>query len=463
VIVKFLKLPFIRLFVIPCILFLIFVLGYGSYQKKLPVSYWDEIGWVGRSYFFEFFIHRDFSNRIWKSTEAYDQPKLTEYAYGVWLYPTYLIDKSQTLKSYDYTQFLIKNGFYEIDESYMNTYSNYKDNFSIIRFDDRMSGFPEEWVAKYGRESLRPIDLIIRARTLNIFILAGAVVLGYFLALKYGGLLFASIFSIFYGSNTLIMDTALRAHSEALFLFTINAAMLFMSLYFIKRRRLPYLLLFSLSAGLSMSTKLNGIMFPIIFFIVNIIFIILFKKRKAKYFFIGLLAIIICLVIFILLNPFTYADPIKNVQFMFDYRMKTAIGQSKYFSEALIPRGITVIEKIFRNFYFSDQEKYYNGIEILKQLTVLKSYGIYLFILFSFGIISLLKQIHKLNTIAIIIFCSFVIILGFMSYYLILDWGRYFAPLTLFFTMFQSLGLFFVLQYIYKHLKLLAKRLVNRA
>ena len=461
-IANILKNSWLRLLIIPYIFFFILVFSYSSYSKSIPVSYWDEILWVGRSYFFEFFIHGDFHNRIWQSGEAYDQPKLAEYFYGAWLYPLYLADKAKNPKPYDYTRFLIKNGFYEIDEYYNNTYTRYKNNSKVIKFDERMVGFPEEWVAKYGLDSLKPINLIYHARILNIFLLAGAVIIAYFLALQLGGIVFSAIFSIFYGYNSLIIGAGLKAHSEALFLFTLNAAILFMSLYFTKGRKVLYLLLFSLFSSLCMSTKLNGSFLFVIFIVSNILIFIISKEKKIAHLLSGLIPVIIGLTIFVSLNPFTYPDPIKNIQYMFDSRSKTAVAQAREFRDASIPRGQGV-KKIFENFYFSEQSQYFNGIKIYEQLGSLKNYGIYLFVLFSLGIVYTLKLVFQKNVTATVILCSIITILAFMNYYLILDWGRYYAHLPLFFTLFQSFGLFSVIQYVLKYSKLLAKRPINRA
>lgn len=428
----------------------------------MPVSFWDEILWVGRSYFFEFFMHGDFNNRIWQSGNAYDQPKLAEYAYGAWLYPLYLIDKAKNPKPFDYTRFLIKNGFYEIDEYYNDTYTTYKNNFNVIKFDNRMDGFPEEWVAKYGLGSLKPINLIYHARILNIFLLARAVIFAYFLALQYGGTVFSIVFSTFYGFNPLIIDTGLKAHSEALFIFTINTAILFMNLYFTKGRKVLYLLLFSLFSSLCMSTKLNGAFLFVIFFVSNILIFIISKEKRVTYMIHGVIPVIIGLIIFVSLNPYTYSDPFKNSQNMFDSRNKTVISQARGFPETSIQRG-QGIKKIFENFYFSEQTQYFNGIQVYEQLGSLRNYGVYLFVLFSFGFVYTLKLALKKNETAIVILCTFITILAFMNYYLILDWVRYYAFLPLFFVLFQSLGLFFVIQYVYKYSKFLAPRAINRA
>lgn len=457
-VIKILKQSWLKFIIIPYIISLIFKISYSYYSKNIPFAHWDEIYWVGRSYFFEFFIKRDFNNRIWQSYESYDQPKLGEFFYGAWLYPLYLKEKEKSQKPFDYTTFLIKNGFYEIDEAYTKNYTHYKNTYKVIRFDHRMFGFPVDWVNRYGPDALKPLNLIYKARILNVFLLTCAVIFAYFFVLQFSGLLFATIFCIFYGFNSLIIDTALRAHSEALFLFTFNAAMLFMMLYFSKKKVI-YLLLFSLFAGLNMSTKLNGIMLPGVFFAINTILLIFLKKEKVKQFLIGGLPMLACLIIFIALNPFTYSQPLKNVKYMFEHRWRHSINLATYFTESYIPPGTTRMWKILENFYFSKQTPYFNGVEIFKSFSQKEDYGIYLFVLFLLGLLYLLKQSFKNNIKTLVFLVSFVLIYMIMVYYLILDWSRYFVHLVLFFTVFQLFGMFTLIKYSYKLSKSLVKQL----
>jgi hypothetical protein len=463
---KLFKSTWLKLLIVPYILFTVLIFNYSSYLKTIPISFFDEMFWVGRSYFFEFYINRDFQNRIWQSYESYDQPKLTEYSYGAWLYPLYLKEKNKNEELFDYTRFLIKNGFYEIDESYMNNYTDYKRILNIVKLDKENSGFlevPKEYVARYGTMISKPINLIYHARRLNMFLLAGAVIFAYFFILQLVGIPIALLFSTFYGFNSLIIDNGLKAHSEALFLFTFNAAFLFMSFYFAKGRKILYLLLFSLFAGLCMSTKLNGTMLVVIFFISNAILLFFSKQKRIEHILVGILPVVVGLVIFVSLNPFTFSNPIKNVQYMFDWRMKTATTQTARYKNSFLPNGVSRVKKIFNNFYYSKQVPFFNGIKIFGQLGKLKNYGNYLFIFFTLGLFYSLKLAFNKNITAIVIICSFITILIFMNYYLVLDWSRYYIHMSFFFIMFQSFGLYFLIKYVYKYLNLLAKRIINCA
>ncbi len=446
--------------IFPYLFFLVLVYSYGYFNKLLPVSYWDEVYWVDRSNFFVYFINGDFGNEVWKNYKSFDQPKLAEYAFGAWLYPIYLLNKAKDSKPIDYNQFLIKNGFYFIQEDYDSAPLEYKSIYNFVKYDGAMIGYLEDWVAKYGIESRKTVNLILYARILNVFLLSGAVIIAYFLALKFKGFIFSIIFSILYGYNSLIIETGLKAYSEALFLLTFNASLYFMVLYFEKNRNILYLILFSLFSSLCMSTKLNGSFMFIIFTFVNTLILILFKEKKVSNILWNIFSLFLGLVIFVGLNPFTYSNPFKNIKYMFEHRNSTAIYERIYNPEASIERGKS-IKKIFENFYFSGYTKIFNGIKIFNRLNLIKNYGVYLFLLFLLGMIYTIKLVLQKYVMAIIIITSFLIILLFMNYYLILDWMRYYVHLSFFFTLFQLSGLFFLLKYILKYMKYIMIKIIS--
>ena len=448
----------LSLLIIPCFFFIFFVFTYESVSKTIPVSYWDEILWVGRSYFFENYIHRDFQNKSWQSYESYDQAKFAEYAYGAWLYPIYLNVKMQNKKIFDYTQFLIDNGFSELDDDTRQRYSQYIINSHIIRFDQNDEGFLKDYVAKYGSDSLKPISLVYVARMLNVLLLATAVILAYFFVLQHAGFIPAIVFSFFYGFNTLIIETGLKAHSEALFLVTFNASILCMTLYFTKGRRTLYMLFVSIFSGLCMSTKLNGSMLIIIFFILQSVFFIISKQTRVIQVVHSIAALLISLLIFMSLNPFTFTDPVRKTLFMFEWRIKVAAHQGNKHQNLYLSNSRVRIQKIFENFYSLKTRSYYNGVKIFEKSPTENTYIRYLIVFFVVGLLYSIKLAFNRNINAIVFICSFVIILFFMSRYLFIDWKRYYIHVSLFFIFCQSFGLWIVVKTSYKYLKLFIKR-----
>lgn len=461
---RFLKSPPFSFLIVPSCLYVVLVFTYNSIVTTLPVSYWDEFLWVGRSYFLQFYVNGDFQNRIWQSLDSYDQPQLANYAYGVWLYPLYLSQRSANDAAFDYTRFLIKNGLYQIDERYMDTYADYKKQLHVIAYNGSDTGFPQDFVARHGTDSLKPINLVYNARTMNIFLLAGATLFAYFFVIQYAGEIAATLTALLLGLNSLVINTGLKAQSEALFLFTFNAALLFMGLYFTKGRRSLYLLLFSLSAGLCMSTKLNGSMWIFIFFIANGLLFLIFREKKIIYLFHSLAPALISLVIFVALNPYVYPDPVNNTKAMFDFRTKIATQyQAKAFPKDYLPDGISRVERIFENFYSPETGSAFNGVKVFSGASPAINYESYLAILFALGLIFAAQQAVNKNTLAIVFLCTFAVVLALMCYYLVLDWARYYVQLVLFFVACQSLGLILVARYSYKYTQLLVARVRNRA
>lgn len=424
----------IKFVIVPAIIFLAFFIAYSAYSRSIPVSYWDEVLWVGRSSLFEPFIKGDFKNNIWQTAESYDQPKLAEFAYGAWLYPDYLKTKNTVDDQYKYVEYLVDNGFYMAnrfqDEKYFKRV--------IFELDTSMSGTPSEWTIRYGDTAEKLVKTILNARTLNVILLAGAVVFGYFMVLEFGGVFYGMIFSFLYGFNSLLIETSLKAHSEALFVFLLNGALLFMAYYFKKGRRLSSLIAFSILTGLCGSTKLNGFMLIPMFFVVNII-LSLMENKKRMHSFHNLLPVLIPFFVFIVINPFTYANPLKNTKFMFEWRRLISHRQAYYYKIKIDP-GVNIIKNIFNNFYIPPESAYYNGHKLMAKIWSFKTYGPTLIFFYAFGLINLLLQIVKRKVIPVVIIASFFIAQFFMSWYLILDWPRYYVHMVYFFVFIQLVG-----------------------
>ncbi len=439
-----LKQPWLWFAVIPFVIFTVLILSYNAFSKSLPVSYWDEFLWVGRSYFFELFIERDFDNVAWEICEAYDQPKLAEYAYGAWLYPGYLVEKNY--RGYtSYAEYLIKNGFSEMNQTHCDAHPELKNTFSSIKYDPTMSGSPKQCVDGYGKAILKPIEIVLRARTMNILLLAGAVLFGYFLALKLGGPILAIIFSFMYGFSTLMINTSLIAHSEALFVFLFNGSLLFMVLYFSNPKRITYLLMFSLFSGLCASTKLTGFMLPLVFFILSNVFVYVFAKNRLKYFLLGLFPIATAILIFMALNPFVYSNPVKNMKFMFDWRGTVVREQTDTYN-VKIAYGLPINHRVLLHFFFSDTAENYNGIKPFESLGHSKIYGLILFGLYALGLTGLVKKVSEKDPTAIAVLGAFIIVRVLITSYLVLDWPRYYVPLEYHFAIIQSYGLVLLLK-----------------
>lgn len=443
---RFFAAKILPLFLIPYVLFFALLLSYSAYSKTVPISYWDEVGWTGRGYFFDLFIRGDFENILWKSSRAYDQPKLTEYVIGAWLYPTYLKFKTGSTKPTTYMEFMMKNGLYEFEDSYVDTYAAYSHDFRKIEYDPEMSGSVDQWVAKYGIDILKPLTLILSVRSLNIILLTLAVVCVYFLILPFGGTWFALAVTLAYGYNNLIVETGVMAQSEALFLLCFNTALLCMSTYFQKKHRLMYLLLFSVSTGLCISTKYNGGMLLLIFAGLNVIYL----KRKIfgmRHILLTATPFIISFVMFILLNPFTYSSPLANTHFMLNSRVEIASHQNSWNTDRSLPTFVGRAKRIIYHFYSPNQIGLYNSTKFFQHFTYTSLYSFLVMVLCGIGIADAIARARQKQFSAVMLLWSFVMVFTLMCMYVLLDIYRYYIPIVLFILVFQTSGLIVAIRF----------------
>src|SRR3989304_8525125 len=189
-------------------LFVLFVLYYGSIYRNIPVSYWDEMRWVGHSFFFDLIVKRDWSHPLWQTTHAFDQPKLAELAYGVSLNPLYRTDKEKPKnQDKDFVIYLIDHNLYDAREfrvyPIVQSYLLYQNNLdSYITWDGSDIGDEIYYVAKYGEGIRKTLSLIYRARLVNVFTLSTSVALVFLIVRLLGGIRIAVLSSLFFGFNT---------------------------------------------------------------------------------------------------------------------------------------------------------------------------------------------------------------------------------------------------------------------
>jgi hypothetical protein len=445
---KFWKLKIIQFFIFPSFFFIVLVISYSQFSWNLPISYWDEMLWTGRSYFIQFFIHRDFKNPVWQSYESYDQPKLAELMYGIWLYPSYLDMKhSYGIKSYDYTKFLISQGLYSFSEDSSGKYKNYHEEVSsyVAHFAEEDSGFPNDFLRKYGPNSLKTLDLIYKARVVNFFLLASAALFVYYLIITSYDFSLAAVVSVFYSFNILFILTGLKAHSEALFIFLFNLSLFLMFTYFNKSRNFFHLIFFSIVTGLCMSTKLNGIMLSAVFIIVNFGIFIFFEKRKQieKRILETGVVIILSLIVFSFFNPFVYSNPIQKTLYMFRFRNETVNFQTQIFPDSYLNSPISRMQRVYENFFTSKNSLKFNNFIYFNPIG---KHPHLFFGFFLLGIIFEIKQVLIGNKRSFIFLLSFLLFFLITLNYLSLDWDRYYIHLVFFIILYEYLGLIILIK-----------------
>jgi hypothetical protein len=408
--------------------------SYQFFSSKIPMSDDDEEGWISDSYFTQFYINGDFRPDVWNNTTAMNQPMLAQFAFGLWLYPKYLSQK-QVEPNLDYTKFLIEHGFDDVDGG-LPEYASFKNSiqgeFTTLRGNG--AGFPDELVAKLGKNILKTTELIQSVRILNSLLLASSVVLLFTLFYKPKRLLFSLIFTFAYAYNSLILNWGLMAHSEALFLLLFNCSIYFLYKYFFQSDTTKNLLFFSVFMGLCFSTKLNGIMLYFVFLILTLVMPGFGNKNRPCGFLRIILPIIISLAIFTILNPYTYSSPILNTFNMFVLREETARWQMIAFPYVALPGLVSrvgfIANSFANNFFFLSGEMTSNYF-----------YKIIIAVLFFTGVFFEIRNIIKKDKFSLFIFSAFVITFAVTASYLQLAWPRYLIQLVLFFVYYEITGL----------------------
>lgn len=443
------KKKIINFLLLPLVIFGIVFYFYIQHFRQFPISYWDEILWVARSYHFELFVNGDFNNPLWENYNSYDEPKLAEYFFGAVIFPKYLKAKKAIGKiDYDYITFLIDHNLYpffsEEEGVFYKNYKNKQTNHIALRKGDY--GTPEVLGLKYGEGISKTIDLIYTARRANVVLLALSVIVVYFLARVIFGNTIAVLSALFYGFDNLVVRSGLVAHSEALFLFLFNLGLLFLVLRFGKRKKgLMTVLLFSVAAALCTATKLNGLML-IIFFNIFIFFEVITLCIKENFLAAGkslsqlLLVNLLSFAIFVSLHPFLYKNPLQETIFLYTYRGGHTQNVARTLSEIHLPNFSSRIMAMYKKFFIKG--------DIIQETPL-----VYLmkFPLFLLGAgVSLMKGFRRKtkNREIKVILALFVMVQIMMGLYLLLDWDRYYVPLAPFFALFQAVGVWWLIRLI---------------
>lgn len=445
----------IKYFLIPLLIFFTALIFYRNIYKKIPIESNDELYWISNTYFFDYFIKKDFSNPIWLTFSAYDQPKLAEYIYGLIIYPNYLEYKSDIKnRQYSYANFLADHNFYELGDKRSKQFINWQG----------FHGTTGEFIDKYGQNIKKTINLIFIARSINIFLLSLNLVTVYFIILIFFNFWSSVFVTILFAINDYIINTSLLAHSDGLFLLLFNLGLLLISLILLRKKGGFFLYcLLALIIGLLTETKLNGIVILFIFnaLIIGIILKLILLKQSGPLDYIKYLILtnVMTLTVFILINPYLYPSFFKNTVFMYQHRLKETKKQIKDEPNSFLPDYKSRIKSIYYRFFndFNFQKYHYVVPEYFKTINKLTTFILSPFF-FIIGLWKTLFSSYKKR----LFLTLFVLIQFLMGFYLRLNWERYYIQLTLFFISFSTFGLitlvnstfFMVKKYglnIYKH------------
>lgn len=404
----------IKFILIPSLIFFTAIIVYSHISRIIPVKYWDEVGWIGRSFFFELIIKGDFRNSLWKDETAYDQPILPEFINGLMLYGDYLKQKAIKGADYDMAVYLMENKYQKVQ---MNKYKKY--------VDDAITNGSQDYVEMRINK-----NLAYRARIAHIVIFGLTLVGIYLLTYELFGFMTAIMTTFIIGICDYIISYAIIAQSEGLFLFFfVWGIYTIYKILYKENAHIGLYYLLGLILGLITQTKLNGAMLLLIFNIIA-----LFKRVEFKRLFI---VDATAFTTFFLVNPFLWRDPIRNTQLLFSWRLKTAAYQAKLYTQECTGDYWQRLGSIYTHFFKGINNKQV-GLIFRNNFWWINHFVMFVKspIIFLIGLWESLKNNSK-TRLFVMIFLMVQIIMGF---YLKLSWERYYIHLAPFFISISSVG-----------------------
>jgi hypothetical protein len=390
---------------ISLLLFILFFIYYGTMLHDIPFRYYDESLWVGKSYFFDLFLH-DRSNPLWDSVYSYDQPKLAEYMFGAITYPDYLLQKKGK-PLYSYISYLGDNHLLCIE-------CGNKDSMPITEFTSQR--IFDEKINLPGYEHTRSI--ILNVRMLNRAVAAATVVVIFILGFALWGYVGGTVLAFLYGCDPIIVTSVLVAHADALFLlfYTLSLYLLFL---LIQKHTYKYAVYFGLAAGLTSSVKIVGFVLVFIYFIFTWITLYVAKSTKNKIHF-GkefIMCVLIFLGLFVAINPYLHKDTFNRMYSMYQHRLTQQITFEQWDIQNSLSNPIERAQSIIKRFFTHSQ---YDLGSLLLFLTGM--YAICCHIYF--------HNRHLLQR-SFLFFCGYLVFLT-MLIWLTVNWERYYTPLVVF-------------------------------
>lgn len=416
--------------IIAFFLFLILTFLYTHYINRLGYHA-DEYEWVGRSYYLNLVLTGDMDNLLWDSHFSYDHPKLTYFLFGAVLYPDFLVSGSHT-----YIDFLGKYNIYQIDYFRMPAWKEVQKEFDKINL-----GYMT--LDNCDSSYCQSIPLIHKVRLLSVFFLVSAGILVYFIARLLSGIFISILITLYWSTHIVIVLWGLSATGEAVFLFFFNLGLfvLFLLLGSGKYSLLDMTILGSI-LSLGFSTKIHGV---VLFMLSGgLIFFDLLKQRLTSRLKniesivkpLLWMSFIFCVVI-VLINPYLWLNPISKTKKMIDHRMTSAQKQQVSFPQDALYNPQQRVIGIYENLYANSGDN--SIIHIIRTRLLLFFTGI--------GIVALFKERTR-NVISIYFLIFAFLITGFISWFLLLDWQRYYNILVLPYSVFIFKGISALFQYI---------------
>jgi hypothetical protein len=449
--------------IIGAFIFFILVFLYTWVYKEVFLNFHDEAIRVGRGYLFELVLKGDFRNPLWQTADGYDQPQLPQLVYGAMIYPKYQQYKTSH-PQHNYLMYMIDKSLYDttdmVDEPLFAPYVSYQKNLdSYIDWKEYIHGPNELYSKRHGPTFNQTLDTIYTARRINIIFLALSALIFYALTLRFMPIGASFITTLWFGANSLIVSSGLRAHNEGLFLLFFVSG-LYLLVTQLTQTQVPSIrksIVLGVVAGLCMASKLNGAMLSIYYIFYSLLFAFLSWRQKQMRRLLSwvISPIIVCLVMFgtfVLLNPFTYGNPISNTWRMYTYRQEQVNRSHIYDPTHVLP---TIKSRLssFGDSFFGSQTEYFSlpyGLAwtLPHSLIVIFSISVFLLGIYEFFKYSIATYQSKM------IFVGLgILTLGIMTVYMGLYMARYLVPLAVFITWFEGMGIYTIAKNILKLFK----------
>ena len=306
----------------------------------------DEHSWIyrGAVAFDLYFVKRDFKNPLWQGYFGYDQPKLGEYLYGGFGRLIYGKDILGILEKVDFNQGLEVKDLRKFwrNDLWWNKFGG----------DNQLKHIPDKWLEAYM--------ITVKHRHLGVLFGLGVFIWMFLMGKMVGGYWVGLASMTLMAQCPIVLQEFRRATADNILLFFMMGAVYWSMMLKCRKpksgkSRLVILILCGLFIGGAASVKINGFMILILICLWWIIefFYGIFKEntkqlREKTKFLVGLVAIIILtLLIFYILNPFVWPDPVSKLLDMVIWRQKQSHSFLMRFPEGAYDNFTERIKGIF--------------------------------------------------------------------------------------------------------------------
>jgi len=412
----------------------------------------DEHEYVRKSVYFDLFRRGNFKDELWQHFDSYDQPKLAEYVYGLALHLAGHRDIARHLAEVDFDQGWTR------DKSGEKLWSPDK---WWVRFDGKNLSAPPF--------DLQKIELICQARKAAILFSFATLVLFFTIGTLYKNWFFGLITSFLLFKNFLFRGCCRWAIGDIPLIFFLLLTF-FLCFFFIKffnkkdyKKTLIVSVLIGLSAGLAVSTKLNGAMAFIYFFAILLALFVSggYRKVVKRKLAATSLTIVsfVCFLVFFFLNPFLWQNTFKNLLVFPAWRIGVVRVQQRKQPEDIL---VTLSDKttaVFENTVLSPKSWLF-----LRSKDRTRNFPLDLF-LFVGGLVVLGAYFYKEVFVKKRPGKNFLVLLwvatlfSCVTAYISLNWDRYFLPLIPPIIFVQTIAVFWILSSVYCVLR---EKIVNK-